>query len=121
MALILLVVVLIAWAGATVLRCPPPVAAPTAFFCVTLVLYTFGCLGLLGLGFWIVLVSVSVLAVVGIVLRWRRSGIRQVLGWAAHPAIVVYVLMLGLYAVRSRACAFRAGTSSLTGDGWLRP
>lgn len=108
MTLMLVVVILSAVAAAAVLRCPIPVAAPTAIFTVIIALYVFGCVGLLDIGYWVVLGTVVMVAFFGTIRIWRSSGFRGVLGWITHPAFVAYLLMISIYALRSSGLRFQS-------------
>ena len=106
MLLMLLAVLVAALAMSALLRCPVPVAAPTAIFVVVLVLFAFGAVDLLFVGLVLTVALAVVGAVYGVVTRWRTGGPREVAAWVFAPATVVYLLMLAVFGLASRGLTF---------------
>ncbi|GAA1929509.1 hypothetical protein [Nocardioides hwasunensis] len=106
MLLMLLAVLVAALAMSALLRCPVPVAAPTAIFVVVLVLFAFGAVDLLFVGLVLTVVLSVVGAAYGVVARWRAGGLRNVISWVFAPATVVYLLMLSVFGLASRGLMF---------------
>jgi hypothetical protein len=106
MLLMLLAVLVTVLATSALLRCPVPVAAPTAIFATILVLFAFGAIDLLLVGL-VVTVAVAVVAAgYGVVAQWRTGGPREVVSWAFAPSVVVYLLMLAVFGLASRGLRF---------------
>lgn len=98
MIAIVLVALLCGIAGAGLLRSSVTTALPTSFFLVVLALFGFGAVGLLAVGWVVVLVVVVLGAVAALVLRSRADGIVPTLRWALPAPVVLWLVVSGVFA-----------------------